>query len=221
MDKREMKELATPNHQKVRQALDDGDIESAKKHLDTMERESKHAHDVMCDFVASFATYIGRKYGDNEVLKAFYFRHSLKDQVSEKMLGLTAEDAVRYKTMIHRAHHSTMELTEEPERFVLKLDPCNSGGTIRREYIDAPAENLGKTQKAMPESWGRTGISYYCAHCAVHSRNSVIKGAPHPTWIYECPEDPKAPCVQYCYKNTNDVPEKYFDELGLYKLEND
>jgi len=185
-----------------------------------MEREAKHAHDVMCDFVASLATYIGRNYGDDEVIKAFYFRHSLKDQVSEKMLGLTPEDAVRYKTMVHRAHHSIMEVTEEPERFVLKLDLCNSGGTIRQGHVDSPPENLGKTGKGMPESWARKGISYYCAHCAVHSRNSVIKGAPHPTWIYECPEDPHSPCIQYCYKNTDAVPAKYFQELGLTKPEN-
>ena len=42
-----MEALATPNRDKVRQALDDGDIESAKQYLDIMEEESKHAHDVM------------------------------------------------------------------------------------------------------------------------------------------------------------------------------
>ena len=150
-------------------------------------------------------------------MKAFYFRHDIKDQVSEKMLGLSPEDAVRFKTMIHRGHHSTMELSEEEDRFVLTLDPCNSGGTIRRTYMGDSAQDLEKTKKGMPESWGRTGISYYCAHCGIHSRNSVLKGAPHPTWIYTCPTDPNAPCVQYCYKNTEDVPKKYFDELNLSK----
>lgn len=217
MDKKEMEALATPNYQRVRQALDEGDIEGAKIHLDRMEQEAKHAHDVMCDFVASFATYIGLHYGDDEVMKAFHFRHSLKNQVSEKMLGMTPEDAVRYKAMIHRGHHSTTTLTEEPDRFVLTLDPCNSGGTIRRNYKDAPPDHLGKTGKPMPESWGRTEVSYYCAHCGVHSRTSVLKGAPHPTWIYACPENPDDPCVQYCYKKTEDVPEKYFEELDLKK----
>lgn len=220
MDERELKALATSNHEKIRQTLDNGDIEGAKVHLDTMEEESKHAHDVMCDYVASLVTYIGANYGDEEVMKAFYFRHSIKDQVSEKMLGLSAEDAVRYKTMVHRGHHSNMELTEEKDRFVLKLDPCNSGGTIRREYLDAPPEHLGKIKTGIPESWNRTDISYYCAHCGIHSRNSVKKGAPHPTWIYECPDDPNSPCIQYCYKNTEDVPEKYFEELGLVKPKN-
>jgi hypothetical protein len=114
--------------------------------------------------------------------------------------------------MIHRAHHSNITLTEEKDRFVMKLDPCNSGGRMLRKGLD-----LGKTKKAIPESWSRKGISYYCTHCAFHSITSVKKGAPHPTWIYERSDDPAAPCYQYCYKTTEAVPEKYFKELGLKK----
>ena len=110
-----------------------------------------------------------------------------------------------------------MTLTEEEDRFVLKLDPCNTGGRMRREGLDNPPINLGKVKKPVPESWDRTGISYYCAHCGLHSLMGVEKGAPHPTWIYRCPENPKDPCYQYCYKRTEDVPEAYFKELGLKK----
>ena len=86
-----------------------------------------------------------------------------------------------------------------------------------REGLDKPPVNLGKIRKGVPESWNKSGISYYCAHCAVHSIMSVEKGAAHPTWIYKCPENPQDPCYQYCYKRTEDVPEKYFEELGLKK----
>lgn len=217
MDKEELKELGTSNLRKALRALDEGNIEEAKKCLQTMEEEAKHAHDLMVTYVWTLLTYIGKNYGDEEVIKALRFRHSCQAQVAEKMLGMTPEEAVRFKTMIHRAHHSNMTLTEEEDRFVLKLDPCNTGGHMLREGLDKPPINLGKFETGFPESWNRSGISYYCAHCGLHSITSVEKGEPHPTWIYKCPENPNEPCYQYCYKRTEDVPEEYFEELGLTK----
>jgi hypothetical protein len=217
MDKKELKELGMSNLKKTLRALDEGHVEEAKKCLQTMEKEAKHAHDLMVNFVWTLLTYIGKNYGEDEVIKALRFRHSCQEQVAERMLGMTPENAVRFKTMIHRAHHSNMTLIEEKDRFVLKLDPCNTGGRMRREGLDKPPINLGKVKDAYPESWGKQGVSYYCVHCALHSIMSVEKGAPHPTWIYRYPDDPNEPCYQYCYKRTEDVPEDYFEELGLKK----
>lgn len=217
MDKEELTELSTSNLDRVLRALDENDIEEAKRCARIMEQEAKHAHDLMVDYVWTLLTYIGRKYGDEEVIKALRFRHSCGAQVSERMLGMSAEDAVRFKTMIHRAHHSNMTLTEEEDRFVLKLDPCNTGGRMLRQGLDKPPVNLGKLKRGFAESWNRPDVSYYCAHCGLHSLISVEKGAPHPTWIYRCPEKPQDPCYQYCYKRTEDVPEEYFEELGLEK----
>lgn len=212
MDKKELKELGMSNLDKVLRALDEGNIEEARKCAQIMEKEAKHAHDIMVDFTWILLTYIGKNFGEDKIIDALHFRHSIQEQVAERMLGMSPEDAVRFKTMIHRAHHSNITLTEEKDRFVMKLDPCNSGGRMLRKGLD-----LGKTKKAIPESWNRTGISYYCTHCAFHSITSVKKGAPHPTWIYERPDNPQDPCYQYCYKTTEAVPEKYFKELGLKK----
>jgi len=221
MEKKELKELSMSNLDKVLRALDQNDIEEAKKCAKTMEEESKHAHDLMVDFVWTLLTYIGNNYGDEEVVKALRFRHDCQDQVAERMLNLSPEDTVRFKTMIHRAHHSSMTLTEEKDRFVLKLDPCNTGGRMLRKGLDKPPVNLGKVKKGRPESWSRPDISYYRAHCGLLSLISVEKGAPHPTWIYKCPENSNDPCIQYHYKRTEDVPEKYFEEFGLKKGEGD
>lgn len=212
MEDRELKELGMANVDKVLRALDRGDLEEARQCVLTMEKEAKHAHDLMVNFVWILLTYLGNTYGDDEVFKALRFRHSVQDQVAERMLGMSPEDAVRFKTMIHRAHHSKMTVTEEKDRYVLRLDPCNTGGRMLREGL-----KLGKTKKGMPESWNEAGVSYYCAHCGLHSIIGVEKGAPHPTWVYQRPDKPEAPCYQYCYKTTEAMPEKFFKELGLKK----
>jgi len=217
MDQRELEELGTSNLDKVLQALDQGDIAAARSHAITMEEEAKHAHDIMTEFVCVLLTYIGKHYGDDEVVKAMRSRHSGQPQVAERMLGMSPEDAVRFKTMIHRAHHSKMTLTEEPDRYVLKLDPCNTGGRILRERLDQPPMGIGRFRAARPETWNETDVMYYCGHCAMHAITGVEKGASHPTWLYDRPKQPGDPCYQYCYKRTQDVPEKNFSELGLTK----
>ncbi len=217
MDVKELKELGMSNLDKVLQALDKGDLEEARKCAQVMEQEAKHAHDLMVDFVWVLLSFIGKRYGDDEVVKAMRFRHEGQPQVAERMLGMSPEDAVRFKTMIHRAHHSRMTLKEEEDRFVLKLDPCNTGGRMLRQGLDQPPMNLKKFQKKLPESWNQTDVSYYCGHCALHSIMGVEKGAPHPTWIYDRPKNPRDPCYQYCYKKTQDIPEEFFKELGLKK----
>lgn len=217
MDPKELIELGESNLEKVLQALDRGDIEAARRHAVIMENEAKHAHDIMTEFVCVLLTYIGKHYGDDEVVKAMRSRHSGQPQVAERMLGMSPEDAVRFKTMIHRAHHSKMTVTEEPDRYVLKLDPCNTGGRILREGLDKPPVGIGTFQKALPETWHQTDVMYYCGHCAMHAITGVEKGAPHPTWIYDRPKTPDAPCYQYCYKKTEDVPEGFLKELGLEK----
>lgn len=210
MDDAELKDLATSNVDKALAALEAGDIARAKHCILAMEKEAKTIHDFAYDFVGALLTYIGRTYGDDEVIKAMRFRHGVQDQVAEKMLGMSPEDAVRYKTMLHRGHHSPMTLAEEPTRYVLTLSPCGTGGRMLRER-----PTLGKTSKALPESWGRSGVPYYCAHCAVNSRISVEKGAPHPTWVIEPPKTPADACHQYCYKTTDAVPDEAFEQLGL------
>jgi hypothetical protein len=217
LDPKELKELAMSNLDKVLEALDRGDIGEARKQALIMEEEAKHAHDLMVEFVCVLLTYIGKNYGEEEVVKAMRSRHGGKPQVAERMLGMSPEDAVRFKTMIHRAHHSKMTLTEEEDRFVLKLDPCNTGGRMLRDGLDKPPVNLGKFQKKLPETFNQTDVLYYCGHCAMHAIMGVQKGAPHPTWVYRRPQNSQDPCYQYCYKKTRDVPEEYFNELGLKK----
>lgn len=218
MKKEELKELSMSNIDKVKRALHQGDIEEAEKCVEVMENESRRALEKILDMAYTFLTYIGRTYGEEEVLKALRFRHETLEVDQRTMWGMTnLEDAVRHKALIHRGVHSKMTFTEEKDRFVLKLDPCNSGGRMLRKGLHRPPTNLGTFQKAYPETWNKTGISYYCAHCAQNSVISVEKGCSYPYWICERSLNPEDPCYQILYKRTEDAPKKYFEELGLKK----
>lgn len=217
MDRTELEELGRSKAERALEALERGQVEEATELLKGVQGEAKHCHDLMVDYVWTLLTYIGKTYGDEEVEKALHFRHHVQSQVAERMLGMSSEEAVRFKAMIHRGHHSNITITEEDDRFVLKLDPCNTGGRMLRAGLDKPPVGLLRTNKAHPWTWNKESVSYYCAHCAMHEIQGMDKGAPHPTWVYECPEHPDDPCIQYCYKRTEDIPEQYFKRIGKEK----
>ena len=217
MDPRELEEISRSRLDRALEALEENRIEEARELLKAMQEQQKHAHDLIVDYVWTLLTYIGNTFGEEEVEKALHFRHRVQSQLAERMLGMTREEAVRFKAGISQGHHSRIRLTEEKDRYVLRLDPCNTGGRMINMGMDKPPVGLGRTKKAYPWTWGKKNVSYYCAHCAMHEIQAVEKGAPHATWIYECPEKPGDPCIQYCYKRTEDVPEEYFDRIGKKK----
>ena len=217
MDPRELKELSRSYLDRAIEAMDDGHIEKAKDLLETQRVETKNCHDLMVDYVWTLLTYIGKHYGEEGVHKALEFRHGVQKQVAERMLDMSPEDAVRFKAKIHRGHHSVFTIVEEPERYVMRLDPCNTGGRMLRQRMDQPPIGLLCTKEPHNWTWNKEDVSYYCAHCAMHEIQGMEKGAPHPTWVFECPENPDDPCVQYCYKRTEYVPEVYFERIGKKK----
>ena len=73
----------------------------------------------------------------------------------------------------------------------------------------------GKTKEAHPWSWGRKGVSYYCAHCAAVLEIMAIEKAGFPAWI--CDPQPGGRCIHYLYKNPTNVPEKYYKRVGMEK----
>jgi hypothetical protein len=102
---------------------------------------------------------------------------------------------------------------------VIYLDPCGTGGRMRREGRTEPPFNYGVTQKAYPWSWGKAGVPYYCVHCCLMSEIYPIEsqGVPHRITGYS--DDPHEPCAFYIYKSPELIPEEYFTRIGKQKPE--
>jgi hypothetical protein len=53
---------------------------------------------------------------------------------------------------------------EEPDRYVMRFDPCGTGGVLRRGDVEtggAPMETDGLTVTAADWNWNKTGVHYY------------------------------------------------------------
>ena len=110
-----------------------------------------------------------------------------------------------------RDPYSNITITEEPDRYVVKLDPCRSGGRLRR------TKSVGTTKKAYPWSWSRSGVCYYCCHDCLLMEIIPIELRGYPIAVFEYSDNPQDPCVQFYYKRPELIPEEYFTRVGKTK----
>jgi hypothetical protein len=115
-------------------------------------------------------------------------------------------------TEIKRNHGGIITVTEEPDRYVVKDDPCGTGGKLRR------IRSVGTMKQAYPWSWGKSDIPYYCAHCCVLWTIIPIELRGYPIRITLVADRPEDPCVTLYYKKPELIPEEYYTMVGMTKI---
>ncbi len=206
--KDDVAELAIPTWTLVREAMQARRIDEALDFLEYGCAENKAMHDSIVAFVDDTLTYLAR-FGEEEILNSLRQRyHNRVGNWLSVMPGVV--ETLQIFTEYFRGHFSKLTVVEEPDRYVVSLDPCGSGGRLRR------TRSVATTKKAYPWSWGKSGISYYCTHCCVHEIISTeLRGYPlRITLIAERPEDS---CVHLYYKKPELIPEEYFTRIGMTK----
>ena len=130
--------------------------------------------------------------------------------IVKKMLATTpgVEESLYTWAELFRGLYGNIEITEEPDRYVIKQNPCGSGLNLRR------MRSVGTTKKAYPWSWGKKGVSYYCAHCCMTLEILPIEMRGYPICLIEYPENPEDPCVTLFYKKPELIPDEYFIRVG-------
>ncbi len=213
MDKKELKELTVTIFDRLRQAIESGD---KKKALELVEEIDRNKHDFNESYrvwIDLMLTYIADKLGEEAVYeihringeRALWprFGYILDPKVSP-------EEKIRKRSYTWTHWHMTpiVDIIEDEEKFTFKLK-CDSGGSINQW------PKHGQTKEAHPWSYGKKGMSYYCAHCPVVLEIMAIEKAGYPAWVSE--PGPNGTCIQYLYKDQTKVPEKYYERLGLKK----
>src|SRR5260370_7116863 len=107
-------------------------------------------------------------------------------------------------------------MSDEQERFVVKWDPCGSGGELRLKAAEE-GRTMEVAKEAHPWTWGKKGVCLYCSHCSLVNEILPIENFGYPNRITQYPENPGDPCVWYIYKNADDIPEEYYTRIGKTK----
>lgn len=212
-------------------ALEEGRLDDAKRMAEYLTAEGKGLHDLMCDWVWDLLTKIAERHGEEEMhqtLRASQNTWMMK-RTWKAFLRLSVEDRVRVMAEIARSHRcgpeqdGTIEIVEEEDRYTIRMDPCGSGGRMRRgDPVDGtpsrlgPPYDFGATRTAHPWSWGRVGVPYYCTHCTLNELLPMEWGG-HPLWVTEFDDDATQPCAWHFYKRAELIPDEVYERVGRPK----
>ena len=226
-----LSELGISSNIKLEEAIKACEKEEALKLLDYMTIELKDLHDLYCDWIYANQDYVAKNYGEEELPSFLDNSFRMANIGGYKAFGTIPLDEVIYKIAeVIRAHRSgpgelgISNITEDEEKYVITLDPCGSGGRLRRgSQIDGspartePPFDLGKTTKPYPWSWGKSGVPYYCVRFCIWGELAFIEALGYPLRITGYNDDPQKPCSFIFYKNPDLIPDEYWERVGKVK----
>jgi len=119
-------ELAIPTWTLVREAVRAGNIDEALKFIDYGCWEDKTLHDSMVSFLDDALTHLVN-FGEEEIYKVFRSRYY---PVASRWLADTpgVEESLQRGIEYQRGHGGNTTVTEEADRYVVRCDPCGTGG---------------------------------------------------------------------------------------------
>ena len=188
-------------------------------------------HDLFCDWIWDILTKTSETQGEEavyELCRATQATWMLK-RTWKGLLKMSVEERVYLNAEIMRCHRcgpkqdGGIEILVEEDRYSIKMDPCGTGGRMRRgDPVEGtpsrlgPRYNFGATKNAYTWSWGRKNVPYYCVHCAVNEILPIEWGG-YPLWVTGYSDDASKPCYWHFYKKPELIPEEYFTRLGYKK----
>jgi len=205
-------------------AMERGELEEAKRIVEYARLEWQVVHDMYVNWSWSFFTYIARNYGEEELEKAYrgilgsYYRNRYDRVMASDVktqLQLTVEGLRGH--LMGPGRQGEIEVVEEEDRYVLKLDPCGSGGVARERVESGNEPNpelFGFSGKAHGWTWGKGKVCHYCGHCAFVNEILAIEHYGHPMRVTEYPENAEDACVWYVYKDPAKIPAEYYERVG-------
>ena len=125
-----------------------------------------------------------------------------------------------------------LELVEYDDRWVLRFDPCGSGGRSMRgeprdnarSRMEAPF-NFKVIEKAYDWTDGKEGVCVYCNHCQVVLEHWPMDRFGYPVRVVDPPTYPAADresgrtkkCQWTMYKDPTAAPEEIYERAGRTK----
>jgi hypothetical protein len=224
-------ELGTPTHKMVTRAVDQGQYDQAKDLARYFIPEGKAMHDLFCDWIWDIFTKTSQLHGEDAVYDLCRSTQEtwMMKRTWKGLMKMSVAERVHLNAEVMRAHRcgpnqdGEIEIIEDEKRISIKMDPCGSGGRMRRgDPVDnTPSRlgspyNFGVTRKAHPWSWNLKNVPYYCIHCAINEILPIEWGG-YPLWVTGYTEDASKPCYWHFYKEPQLIPAKYFQRLGFEK----
>ncbi|PJF26239.1 MAG: hypothetical protein CUN53_08715 [Phototrophicales bacterium] len=223
-------ELGIAPRDRCLEALKAGDHAAAIDWLDKMRLEFKNPHEILVAWVQDMLSYCAATWGEESVLESILHTHqsiwgdryATWDQMTPwEKVALTVE-GMRGGHFSGARRRGDVQVSEEEDRFVISFDPCGSGGVLRRGDPETgrapyPITEHGTNREPHLWTWQKTGVHWYCSHCAIAMEWLPGRKRGHPLRPLDHNLDHNAPCVWYVYKDEKQTREYHYPRTGLVK----
>ncbi|MBA3234735.1 MAG: hypothetical protein H0T59_01925 [Chloroflexi bacterium] len=219
--------------------------DEAKVKLDVMKETWRQCHDRDVDHTYALMSLIKEQLGEDAIrdmydrvlMPLFVWRYEKFDidkhpwDESLETLMLVAFEAMRGH-LVGPERTGDMELVELEDRYVLRFDPCGSGGrTLRGDAIEGTPPRMQPpydwTVTEEPHTWNHNtpGVCLYCAHCIILMEEMPMDRFGYPVRVIDPPvydaANTAAGTAQKCqwqmFKDPTQVPEEYYTRVGRTK----
>lgn len=204
-------------------ACADGDGLVARRATELMRVRYAALHDALVVWIQELLSELARGEGDEAVLaeverayeRLWRPRYAAWD-------GMTALERLQLSVEGMRGHLSGPDrrgdvcILEEPDRFVMVLDPCGSCGVLRRGDPDSgrPPHACAGTMRAHPWSWRRKDVGWYAVHSPIVMEYIWMRDGKPPFRPLEgCDRD--GPCRWFIYKDPRRTRPEHYERQGF------
>lgn len=212
--------------------------------LDDLREGWRRLHDRYVDLISGLLAFVARRFGEASLESCF--RHVLEPYIAERYMPYDLRER-DYEDTIYRNLYTSfeamrghlcgpdrrgdVELVEDDDAWVVRFDPCGSGGRSNRGDVvegtpprpEAPYE-FGVTAEEHDWAWNEKGVCHYCAHCCFALELLPAERWGHPVRVVDPPlypdetsgDDPKK-CTWTIYKRLEAIPEEAYRRIGRTK----
>ena len=197
------------------------------------DRDVDHSYGLMDEVVQRFGeASLGRMW-ERVIIPLFSWRYEKFDtdkaswDTALETLMLVACEAMRGH-LVGPERRGDFELIETEDRYILRFDPCGSGGrTIRGDLVEGTPPrmeapyNWAVSQEPHPWNHFQTGICHYCTHCINLMEMVPMDRFGYPLRVVDPPRYPDPEGTQKCqwqmFKDPTAVPAELYTRAGRTK----
>ncbi len=219
--------------------------EEALEKLDELKETWRRCHDRDVDHTYGLMSEIVKRLGESSIgamwdkvlLPLFTWRYEKFDidkhawEEGLETLMLVACEAMRGH-LVGPERTGDFELIETEDRYILRFDPCGSGGrTIRGDWIEGtpprmePPYNWTVSQEEHTWNHNTKGVCHYCTHCIRLMEEMAIDRFGYPVRVVDPPvypdtdRDPerRQRCQWTMFKDPTQVPAELYERVGRSK----
>jgi hypothetical protein len=172
-------------------------------------------HDRLVRFMAESFSWVLQTLGADRLLRFHLDTAEGQRAGFEKWERLPADDFARMTAFLLKLHMGVVAVTEDDEKFVIRQEPCGSGGRLRLAGAYRGPGALPVVREAGPLSFGLSEAPIYCTHCAIWNGTATLRWFGRAQWVFDDPARADGGCVMHLYKKRNEAARAYEARVAL------